>query len=134
MDIHTLFTHLTRLPAPHGLTGRIIARIAREEQRLARRLLVVSITALVLSLAGMVWALSAGYTAIMNTGLMHYISLLISDPSIVVSLWYQFTLTLIEALPLVALTVFVGATVVFLLALFGAAESMRRAFGTLRYA
>ncbi len=125
---YTLFKKLRPLGAPIGLKSAILVRIRTEERSLARRNVFVAAPVLAASLAGIVWAVVSAISALSQSGFGHYISLIFSDTGSVLSLWYPFGLTIIESVPIFALTVLVGALIAFIGSASVAARNARRAF------
>jgi len=76
-------------------------RIADEKRAMAtsRRVAVFSL-ALILSFVGLIPALKAVYFGFVNSGFIQIFSLIFSDTAIVMSLWQNFTLSLLETLPI----------------------------------
>jgi len=83
------------------LLEKIMLRIADEKRAMAtsRRVAVFSL-ALILSFVGLIPALKAVYFGFVNSGFIQIFSLIFSDTAIVMSLWQNFTLSLLETLPI----------------------------------
>ena len=126
-DYRSLFHNLRPLSAPLGLKSAIIACIRAEERSYARRNVALFAPLLVASLAGVAWSVSLALPALASSGFAQYVSLLFSDPTIVASAWFPYVLSIIESLPIFALTVLVGAALGLVIS--GAAlKNARRAF------
>ena len=123
-----LFSKLPTIGAPIGLKGAILERVRLEERQAAQRGVFATVPVLLASFGGMVWGAIAAVQALSQSGFGHYVSLIFSDTGSIVSLWYPFALSIVESLPLFALTVLVGALLAFVSSAPYAARSARRAF------
>ncbi|MFZ2555614.1 MAG: hypothetical protein WAZ27_00545 [Minisyncoccia bacterium] len=123
-----LFKKLRPIGAPQDLKRVILERIRMEEKRAAQRVVAVSAPFILASIAGVVWAVESAITSLAQTGFAEYVSLMFSDTSIIVTVWQPLMLSIIESLPFFALTVLVGAGLVFFASTVVAAQNARRAF------
>ena len=120
-DYEKLFTHLKPPESPTGLFGRIMLAIGREQELQNTRklafvflaLLVISITATPFS-----WSLFSGQ--MVESGVMQFMSIAISDLGTFFAFWQDFSLAIAESLPVMGITIFVlnMILVVFTLRLF----------------
>ena len=83
------------------LLEKIMLSIAQEKRAMAmnRRVAVFSL-ALILSFGGLIPALKGVYSGFVNSGFTQIFSLIFSDTAIVMSLWQNFALSLLETLPI----------------------------------
>ena len=126
-DYRPLFHNLRPLFAPFGLKAAIIACIRFEERSRARRNVALFAPILLASLAGIAWGVSLALPALASSGFAQYVSLLFSDPTIIGSAWFPYVLSIVESLPIFALTVLVGAALGLIIS--GTAlKNARRAF------
>jgi len=104
-DFEKLFTFsVSPEPAP-DLVGKVMQRI-RSEQRLA-----VSKWRGAIAFVPAFRMVQSGFT---ESGFMQFFSLLFTDFSIVMTYWKSFGLSLLEALPVVSLSIFFTIVLVFL--------------------
>ncbi|HBH46479.1 MAG: hypothetical protein A2445_03975 [Candidatus Jacksonbacteria bacterium RIFOXYC2_FULL_44_29] len=117
-DYEQLFTHLTPPEPPAGLLGKVMNRIyqAKRLQNIKRRVFVFSMITLgsVLAFISSAKMLHSGLT---QSGFTQFFSLLFSDFQIVITNWQNYSLSLLETLPIMSLILFVGITLIFLEAL-----------------
>jgi hypothetical protein len=105
-----LYTCLEMLEPKAGLYQSILARIAYVERRSARvRTVLFSILA-VLSGAALVPALRYAAEQFYASGFYDYLTLILSDHTLVLAYWQQFSLSLLESLPSLALLLLVPIT------------------------
>ena len=107
------FRMIEQAEPPAGLEGRIMARIALARARaLALQHLFFGATALLSGIGG-IFALNYALVAFSQSAFYQYASLLFTDTGAVLAYWQQFSLSLIEAVPVVGLTLFVAAAFAF---------------------
>ncbi len=113
-----LFTYLKPAEPPAHLLDGIMKRIEREQGSLKIKIrFVFSLFAAVL-MAGIfvpVWNNLQSEAA--QSGFTQFISLLFSDLNSVLSSWQDYAMSLLESIPFVSLTVFLGIVFVLLFAL-----------------
>src|SRR5258708_5328685 len=103
---------------PKGLLGRVLCRIQAEKKlAISRRRTTYFSVALGASVAAFFTASFALQGALFHSEMLHAFSLVFSDPAAVLADWQDFSLFLLEALP-------VGYLVLFLAALFALLESL----------
>ena len=127
-DFRQIFHKLRPLIAPMGLKAAIVARIRFEERRAARRVVFITTPILALSFAGLAWGVMSAASSLAHSSLGQYLSLAVSDPMSVATLWQSFSLTIIESLPIFALTIICGTLIALLTSIFVAAHNVKRAF------
>lgn len=101
------------------LLGRIMKNIEIERSKQQRRNTVFFCCTLVASLAVILPAFNFLRQNILSSGFMDFLSLAFSDPALVARYWQSFVLSLLEALPVVSLAVFLSVVLALL-------ESIRR--------
>jgi hypothetical protein len=107
---------INELPEPpKELFGKIMNRIHREQRliRIKQRIVIFSVGALA-SLAAVFPAFQMLKAELASSGFFTFSSLLFSDFSIVAAYWQNFTLSLLETLPIMGLAAVLTATVIFL--------------------
>lgn len=106
------------------LQKNIILQIRKEEYRRAKNYLIASFATVVVSVVGVVFSIRYVLQGISEASFYRYMSLLFSDPDIVLSYWRQFMLSLVESLPFFAITLVLVATVAFMISIRAFAQSM----------
>jgi len=99
-----LFQYLKTAPPPVNLKRVILARV---RQIAKRRLIFRGVLALGL-LGGIIWFFILMNSGLTESGFYHYLSLFLSDSDIALTYWREFSLSLIEAIPIVITTVFLA--------------------------
>ncbi|MFA5744687.1 MAG: hypothetical protein WC887_00505 [Candidatus Paceibacterota bacterium] len=108
---------MDQLELPKGLRRRIFASIRREEIRRARIYVVISLTTIVVSLCGVIFAGIYMVQGFYRSSFYSYFSLLFSDPDIAFSYWREFSLSLIETAPVVEIILSLVAIVSMLISI-----------------
>lgn len=98
---------------PESLSNRVLARIARARQRTAQAKLVALGCTAILSGSALVPALRYAFEQSYASGLYEYATLLFSDGAFMLVHWQEFTLSMVEALPSIALLLIVLLGTVF---------------------
>jgi len=111
---------LTEVDPPEGLSARVLLCIRAEKQRIARIRLYLFGTASAISFVALFPALQYTFYEIANSGFTDYASLLFSDATSLLPYWREFTMSLVETLPVFGLIISLG--LVFLML-----ESLRTA-------
>jgi hypothetical protein len=112
---YQLFKTLGTKPVPEALADQILTKLSQlEKKRYYYRLSVFSLLALG-SLALTVPLLTYLSQDLSQSGLTQYLSLLWSDSSFLANNWQNFTLSILEIIPVLSLSFFLGglATVVW---------------------
>jgi hypothetical protein len=108
---------MDKLGLPKGLRGRILVSIKHEEIRRARIYVLVALSTTIFSLLGVVFAFKYMIQGFYQTSFYSYFSLLFSDPDIALSYWKELSLSLVEALPLLGITLSLVAVAILLTSL-----------------
>jgi hypothetical protein len=95
---------MDRLQPSKGLRGKILASIQQEEIRHARIYVYTAIGAIMTSSFGVVFVVKHMFQGLYQSSFYSYVSLLFSDPAIVVSYWKELSLSLVETAPLIEIT------------------------------
>ena len=114
-DYQQIFSKLSP-PEPSGdLLAKIIARIGEERKaaRIKWRLVLFSAVT-VCSAVAFVPLFQMLRTGFIESGFLQFFSLLFSDFEIVAAYWQNFSLSLLETLPVFSLMVFLAVVLVFL--------------------
>ena len=118
---HRKFTQFEPAEPSAGLFDRIIAAIKKEQElRHSKRLLLSFILLLLLSLIATPLSWSMLVNQVKTSGIIYFISTAISDLKIFFTLWKDFSLAILESLPIagiVAFAISIG-TALFTLRLF----------------
>lgn len=97
--------HQTAVKAPAGLSAKVLSAIEKEQRfQAARRRLAGYGVVFCLSLISVVPLVLSVHASLVASGFFDYASLLATDWSAVLSLWQNFALVLLEALPIFTLT------------------------------
>ncbi|MEI6480220.1 MAG: hypothetical protein WCO12_01725 [bacterium] len=104
-----LFEKLFTQEPPKELSGLILAKIMIEQKKRAQlsfagQSILAGSSCVALYEAGI-----ALWHNITQTGFYEYVSFAFSDPTLLVQYWKEFTLSLVESLPLIALIAFLSA-------------------------
>ncbi|MFA5076107.1 MAG: hypothetical protein WC480_01680 [Patescibacteria group bacterium] len=114
-DYEKLFAHLESIEPPANLLDKIMRRISSKHSLAAIkwRLAIVSV-AVISSIIALVPASKMVQTSLAESGFLQFFSLLFSDFQVVTAYWQSFTLSLLETLPIISLTVLLVVVLVFL--------------------
>ncbi|MFA5029758.1 MAG: hypothetical protein WC518_03370 [Patescibacteria group bacterium] len=96
------------------LFDSIMLGIGREQKRQLRRRIFFYSLCFVCSLVALLPAFRAVRAEIINSGLIEFLALAISDSKIVLTYWNNFIFVVLEALPVISLVVFLAVIFVFL--------------------
>lgn len=106
-DYERLFTHIKPAEPPEGLFDKIILAIKREQElRQTKRLLFSFLFLLVVSFITTPLSLTMFLNQVENSGFSHFISAAVSDFGTFLLMWQDFSLAIIESLPITAIVVF----------------------------
>jgi hypothetical protein len=107
-DYEQLFSHLKPLEPPAGLFDRIILAIKREQEfQHTKRLAFGFLALLLVSLASAPFSWSLFTSQVQNSGILYFISTAAADLGAYLVLWQDFSLAIVESLPIVGITVFI---------------------------
>jgi hypothetical protein len=109
-----LFSHSRSPHLPGGLFDSIVTGVRRERrtQVLKKRVILFSL-GVIISLVALVPAFSFLREGMARSGTLYFLSLVFSDPGVVLGLWQEFIFSLLETLPIVSMAVFLAALFVF---------------------
>ena len=106
-DYEELFTHIKPKEPPAGLFDRIILAIKREQElQHTRRLLFGFLFLLVASFIATPFSWSILINQIESSGISYFISIALSDVGTFLILWKDFSLAILESLPLTGMMIF----------------------------
>ena len=112
-DYEELFTHIKPKEPPAGLFDRIILAIKREQElQHTRRLLFGFLFLLVASFIATPFSWSILINQIESSGISYFISTALSDFGTFIALWQDFSLAILESLPIIGITCFIISVVV----------------------
>ena len=110
------------------LLGNIMRRIHKEQQLLFIKRSIIYFVGLVGSMAAFIPTFRMIKTGFVESGFIQFFSLLFSDLNIVMAHWQNFSLALLESLPVMNIIVFAIVIVVFLESLKFLAKEMELVF------
>jgi len=106
-DYEKLFSHLEPPEPPAGLFDRIILAIKREQElQQTKRLLFGFLFLLVASFIATPFSWSILINQIESSGISYFISTALSDFGIFIVLWQDFSLAILESLPITGMIAF----------------------------
>lgn len=106
-DYEKLFFHLEPAEPPVGLFDRIILAIKRrQELQRTRRLVLGFAILLVISFAAVPFSWTLLVSQIESSGIFYFISIVISDFGTFLTLWQDFSLAILESMPIMGIAVF----------------------------
>ncbi len=106
-DYEKLFTHLELKEPPVGLFDRIILAIKREQElQQTKRLLFGFLSLLLISLSVMPLSGAMLVSQIKSSGISYFISAAINDLGTFFSFWQDFSLAILESLPIIGIMTF----------------------------
>ena len=106
-DLEKLFSHLEPAEPPAGLFDRIILAIKGEQElRHTKRLLFGFLFLLVVSFIAIPLSWSILISQIESSGISYFISTALSDFGTFLALWKDFSLAILESLPLTGMMIF----------------------------
>jgi hypothetical protein len=114
-------------PSPR-LLGKVLARIEIEKQGVARTHFLYFMCASLLSFAALIPAFKNVTSALSQSGFPHYFGLILSDMDAVLLSWKEFSLLLVESLPLITILICLTAAFVFFWSFREAMRNMNRSF------
>jgi hypothetical protein len=112
--LRELFTKTSQVDVPSGLLMSVVARVRLEQQRAARRELVVVGSVATLSIVSIFPLVSYLMNSFVGSSFYQYFSLVFLDSSFVLVYWKEITFSLAESLPVLPITVFLSVSVLVL--------------------
>ena len=114
-DYRKSFKRLQDPEPPPELFDRIILAIKREEKmRQTKRLLVGFLFLLIVSTITTPLSFKILINQVENSGILYFVSTAISDFGIFLTLWQDFSLAILESLPVTAIIFFIASLILFL--------------------
>lgn len=111
-DYEKLFTHLKPAEPSVGLFDRIVLAIKREQKlQHTKRLLFGFLFLLVASIIATPFSWTLLVSQVENSGILYFISTAVNDSNAFFTLWQDFSLAILESLPItgiVAFTISIG--------------------------
>ncbi len=120
-EFEKVFSHLKPAEPPAGLFNRIILAIKREQElRQTRRLVFGFFSLLIISFAAIPFSWSMLINQIESSGISYFVSIAVNDFGNFFALWKDFSLAILESLPLMGMIAFAASLgiAVFTLRLF----------------
>lgn len=102
---------------PKGLEGRIFAELSRQETAQTRIRLFSFGVASIATCYGLILALGVLQAELLQSGFVKFLSLIISDFSVVLVLWKEFLLSLAESFPALETATVLGGILLFIISL-----------------
>lgn len=106
-DFEKLFSHLKPAEPPAGLFDRIILAIKREQElRHTKRLLFGFLFLLVSSFIATPLSFTILVNQVENSGIIYFVSTAVSGLGTFLALWQDFSLVILESLPIMGIVAF----------------------------
>lgn len=105
---------MDRLEPSKKLREKILFSINKEEIRRAKMYFLVSVTTGLVSIFGLIFSIRYMIQEFYQSSFVSFISLIFSDPTIMVSYWRELSMSLLETLPIFGITVSLLAVYVLL--------------------
>jgi hypothetical protein len=103
---------------PNGeLRQKILFSINKEEIRHAKVYFFVSITTALASVFGLIFSIRFMVQGFYQSSFYSYLSLIFSDPNMVASYWKELSMSILETLPILWITVSLIAVYIFLVSI-----------------
>lgn len=93
----------------------VIARIREEMAKKEFKYMIFFRSAVTLSLFGLILSIRSLYISIKQSGFYDFVSLTISDQSIIISLWKELTFSIIQSIPFLGITFLLTSFVAFII-------------------
>jgi hypothetical protein len=103
-DYEKLFSHLRQPKVPDSLLSGIITSIRRAERRRAAERLILFFPLSIGSLIALYFTFRSTWAASAESGFFSYLSLLFSDFQVVITHWQNYSLSLLETLPAISIS------------------------------
>ncbi len=114
-DYKKSFKELQGPEPPPGLFDRIILAIKREQElQKTKRLLFGFLFLLIISTITTPLSFKVLIIQAKNSGILYFVSTAISDFGIFLTLWQDFSLAILESLPVTAIIFFIASLILFL--------------------
>ncbi len=120
--------YMEDIELPQNLRSNILLSIRLEEKKQAKRILTTSLFTAIISLGVIVVSIKYALLAVYHSSFYSCATLLFSDPDIVLQYWREFSLALLESLPVVGIVICLAAVYAFLFSLKLFAQSQRFVF------
>src|SRR4030042_4741125 len=109
-DFEKPFSYLEPAEPPAGLFDRIISAIKREQElRHTRRLVFSFFSLLIVSFAAIPFSWAMLSSQIENSGISYFVSTAVNNLGVFFALWQDFSLAIIESLPLSGMIAFAAS-------------------------
>ncbi len=112
-----LFRKLDQFEPSEKLHTHIMTRINLEQKRSARMRLIFLGTMAIASFAAMISSFQYAMREFYQSGFYEYLSLLLSDSGYILASWKEFSISLVESMPLVEITISLATTFAFLVSI-----------------
>lgn len=109
-----LFSRLVSSETPENLLEKILSRIQKERQKAHIRRLVIFSLFSSLSAVAVIPAFRYAQVGFLESGFWHYFKLIFSDFGAIAGVWQNYVLSLLEALPVVGLIIFLSSLLLFI--------------------
>lgn len=110
-----LFQYCSTPSAPEGLLDKIMDGISRQQRSFISKLkLAIFSLGLVGSLTALFPVFKMVQSSMAETGFFQFVSLMFTDSQYVVSYWQNFTMSLLQSLPVINLAIFLAVIFIFL--------------------
>jgi hypothetical protein len=114
-DYEKIFSHLALPEPPAGLFERIILAIRREQElQKTKRLLFGFFSLLIISFIAMPFSWNLLTDQVKSFGTLSFLSAAVSNFGVFFTLWKEFSLAILESIPIMGLVVFIINIAIFL--------------------
>ena len=120
-DYEKIFQYIESQEPPEGLFNKIILAIKKEQElQHTKRLLFGFLLLLIISIISTPFSFGLLVNQIKSSGIHYFISSAFSNFSVFITFWKEFSLAILESIPIVAVAIFIldMALVLFTLRLF----------------
>ena len=108
---------MDKLKPSNELRQKILFSINKEEIRRAKVYFFVSITTALVSVFGLIFSVRYMIQGFYQSSFYSYLSLIFSDPNTLVSYWKELSMSLLETLPILGITISLIATYILLISI-----------------
>lgn len=127
-SLEILLRNIETSNPPAGLSKTVIQRIRREEKLLARKKFAVFGTLTAFSFFAIIAEALRFWQSVGESGFVRYLSLFLSDGTIIMGYWKEMAMSLAESLPVVCTAILLSAIALFIWSVSKTAKNSRLAF------
>lgn len=106
-DYEKLFAHLKPVEPPVGLFDKIVLAIKKEQElQHTKKLLFGFLSLLIISFIAIPFSLILLINQVESSGILYFISTAVNNFGVFLALWQDFSLAILESLPIMGIVVF----------------------------